>query len=127
MSGQICCHRQCGSKPAQNLEHRALYRKKTPDHKHIPYQASEICRAPTHHRGFWRSLWNSNEIRDWCAEGRGRQAKIAELLEVSRGWSTTGSQADANRGTNEYLTLRAFLSRQRPASMALEEGDEESG
>jgi transcriptional regulator with XRE-family HTH domain len=66
-----------------------------------------------------------NELRDWCAEERGRQAQIAESLDVSRGLVNDWLTGRREPGTNEYLALRAFLKRQRRRSKPPEE--EESG
>ena len=60
-----------------------------------------------------------NELRAWCAEERGRQAQIAGLLEVSRGLVNDWLTGRREPGTNEYLTLRAFLKRQRRRSRPL--------
>lgn len=64
--------------------------------------------------------------RAWCSEERGRQAQIAESVEVSRGLVNDWITGRREPGTNEYLTLRAFLKRQRRRSRPPEEGEEES-
>jgi transcriptional regulator with XRE-family HTH domain len=65
-----------------------------------------------------------DELRNWCGEERGRQAEIAELLGVSRSWVNDWLMGRREPGTNEYLTLREFLKRQRRRSTRLEEGKE---
>lgn len=64
--------------------------------------------------------------RAWCSEETGRQAQIAESVEVSRGLVNDWITGRREPGTNEYLTLRAFLKRQRRRSRPAEEGEEES-
>ena len=61
-----------------------------------------------------------------CAEERGRQAQIAESLEVSRGLVHDWLTGRREPGTNEYLTLKAFLKGQRRRSRPPEEREEES-
>jgi predicted XRE-type DNA-binding protein len=66
-----------------------------------------------------------NELRAWCAEERGRQAQIAESLEVSRGLVNDWLTGRREPGTNEYLTLKAFLRRHRRRSRSQERTEEE--
>jgi predicted XRE-type DNA-binding protein len=67
-----------------------------------------------------------NELRAWCAKERGRQAQIAASLEVSRGLVNDWLSGRREPGTNQYLTLKAFLKRQRRRSRPLEKGEQES-
>jgi transcriptional regulator with XRE-family HTH domain len=66
-----------------------------------------------------------NDLKTWCDEERGRQAKIAERLGVSRGLVNDWITGRREPGTNEYISLRNFLKRQRRRSRLQEKRIEE--
>jgi transcriptional regulator with XRE-family HTH domain len=66
-----------------------------------------------------------NDLKTWCDKERGRQAKIAERLGVSRGLVNDWITGRREPGTNEYISLRNFLKRQRRRSRLQEKRIEE--
>jgi transcriptional regulator with XRE-family HTH domain len=54
-----------------------------------------------------------NELKAWCAEESGRQAQVAEALDVSRGLVNDWITGRRVPGTDRYFALRNFLKRQR--------------